>query len=261
MLLSVSDIINDSFRVVNGVFVHTDISLDSIIYKYIKKEYFKEMMQHQQLYVANRASFSDRREKQWKENLKMRYIITPAFPSQDEIRYYRKLVNKINEAYTLCISCWTFDKHNGCDESITNWKCYGEDTYRIETTIEDLIWSIHPTIKPIIISPISYEKSEYNGTVFNAIFKKYISYQDEQELRLCLLSSSYCERLDVDTERLIHKVRLSPFLSTEQNRKEKEELESEFESLSTLVELSHLYEELSSNSNSSSESSTTSKIK
>ena len=173
----------------------------------------------------------------------MRFLVTPAFPSEKDILFYKNLSEKINEAYTLCISCWTYDKHKDCDESITNWKCYGEDTYRIETTIEDLIRCIHPTDKIIILSPVSYEKSEYDGTVYNAIFKKYISYQDEQELRMCLLSSAENELLNIDTSKLIHKIRLSPFVSKEQNKNDKVQLENQFELSPTLVELSHLYEE------------------
>ena len=88
MILRISDIINDKFRLINGIYVHSDICLDSIIYKYIKKEFFHEMMQKQQLYVANRSSFSDRRERLWKENLKMIFLLTPALSSQDEKRYY-----------------------------------------------------------------------------------------------------------------------------------------------------------------------------
>ena len=188
-------------------------------------------MQSHQLYVANRVSFSDQREKQWKENLKMRFLLTPASPSPEEKQYYIDLSKKIDEAYALCISCWTYDKHEGCDESITNWKCYGEDTYRIETTIGDLIWCIRPTDKVIIISPVSYETSEYNGTVYNAIFKKYVSYQDEQELRMCLLSSDNSVLLNIDTSKLIHKVRLSPFVPIEQNKREKNEIENQFKQL------------------------------
>ena len=223
MLLKLEDITNKHFREINGVYVHPDICLDSVVYKYIKKEYFYKMIYSQQLYVANRAQFSDRREKHWKENFKMRFLISPASPSEKDILFYKNLSEKINEAYTLCISCWTYDKHKDCDESITNWKCYGEDTYRIETTIEDLIWCIHPTDKIIILSPVSYEKSEYDGTVYNAIFKKYISYQDEQELRMCLLSSAKNELLNIDILKLIHKIR--------------------FKLAPTIVELSHLYEE------------------
>ena len=220
MLLKLEDITNKHFREINGVYVHPDICLDSVVYKYIKKEYFYKMIYSQQLYVANRAQFSDRREKHWKENFKMRFLISPASPSEKDILFYKNLSEKINEAYTLCISCWTYDKHKDCDESITNWKCYGEDTYRIETTIEDLIWCIHPTDKIIILSPVSYEKSEYDGTVYNAIFKKYISYQDEQELRMCLLSSAKNELLNIDILKLIHKIRLSPFFDerTKQER-------------------------------------------
>ena len=243
MLLKLEDIIDKHFREINDVFVHPNICLDSVVYKYIKKEYFNSMMQSQQLYVANRAQFSDRREKHWKENLKMRFILTPAFPSQEEKLFYKNLSKKIDEAYTLCISCWTYDKHKDCDESITNWKCYGEDTYRIETTIEDLIWCIHPTDKIIILSPVSYEKSEYDGTVYNAIFKKYISYQDEQELRMCVLSSAKNELLSIDTSKLIHKIRLSPFSTKEQSMKEKAQLECNFKLPPAQVELSHLYEE------------------
>lgn len=243
MHLTLDDIMCSNFRRINGIFVHADLKLDSVIYKYMKKEYFISMMQSNQFYVANRSSFSDRRERHWKENIKMRFLFTPAFPTQEEKEYSKILSKKIDEAYKLCISCWTFDKHLDCDESIMNWKCYGEKTYRIETTIGDLIWCIKPTDIKIIISPVSYERCEYDGTVYNAIFKKYVSYQEEQELRMCLLSSNCNETLNIDTAKLIHKIRLSPFCSPEQNKREKLQIESQFEQLSSLIELSHLYEQ------------------
>ncbi len=246
MLLQLNDIIDNHFRKVNGVFVHPDIYLDTVVYKYIKKNYFIELMKKQQLYIANRASFSDLRERKWKENFRMKFLIAPTFLTLEEKLYYKKLSEKINEAYSLCISCWTYDKHKNCDESIMNWKCYGEDTYRIETSISDLIWSIRPTKKIIVISPVSYEKSEYDGTVYNAIFRKHISYQDEQEVRMCILSSANNELINIDTSKLIHKLRLSPFYSLKQNKEEKARLENQFDQLSSRIEFSHLYEETKS---------------
>jgi len=242
MNLTLDDIMCSKFRIINGIFVHDNLKLDSVIYKYIKKEHFIDLMQKSQLYVANRSSFSDRREKHWKENMKMRFLFAPAFPTQEETEYYNNLSKKIDEAYKLCISCWTFDQHVGCDESIVNWKCYGENTYRIESTIEDLIWCIKPTNINIVLSPVSYEKCEYDGSINNAIFKKYVSYQEEQELRMCLLSSNHHEALDIDTSKLIHKIRLSPFNSLAQNMEERMLLENQFQQLSALIELSHLYE-------------------
>ena len=242
MLLELNDITDNSYQQINGIFIHPDICLNSVVYKYIKREHLHEMIQNHQLYVANRKSFSDRREQHFKENLQKRFIIAPAsIPSYNK-NYYKTLSKKIDEAYSLCIPCWTYDKHKNCDESILNWKCYGENTCRIETSIEDLILSIHPTDKIIVISPVSYEKNEYDSNVFNAIFKKHISYQEEQEIRMCILSSANNELLNIDTEKLIHKIRLSPLLSVEQNEKEKKQLESIDKNLSSIIEYSHLYE-------------------
>lgn len=242
MYLTLDDIVNSKFREINGIYIHPDVSLGSVLYKYIKKEYFISMMRSGQLYIANRASFPDLRERHWKENMKMRFLFTSAIPSQEEKEHINELSKKIDEAYKLCISCWTFDKHVGCDESIMNWKCYGNDTYRIKTTVEDLIWCIKPTNIRIVIAPVSYEKCEYDGTVYNAIFRKHISYQEEQELRMCLLSDDCNEMLDIDTIRLIRKIRLSPFYSLAYNKKEKLLLGNQFKHLSSLIELSHLYE-------------------
>lgn len=69
-----------------------------------------------------------------------------------------------------------------------------------------------------------------------------LSYQEEQEVRMCLLSSNRNEILNIDTSRLIHKIRLSPFYSPVHNKKEKSQLEEQFKELSSLIELSHLYE-------------------
>ena len=65
----------------------------------------------------------------------------------------------------------------------------------------------------------------------------------KKELRMCLLSSAENELLNIDTSKLIHKIRLSPFVSKEQNKNDKVQLENQFELSPTLVELSHLYEE------------------
>lgn len=42
MFLKLEDIINKQFRVINGIYVHPDISLDSVVYKYIKKVFLKK---------------------------------------------------------------------------------------------------------------------------------------------------------------------------------------------------------------------------
>lgn len=60
MNLTLDDIMCSKFRIINGIFVHDNLKLDSVIYKYIKKEHFIDLMQKSQLYVANRSSFSDR---------------------------------------------------------------------------------------------------------------------------------------------------------------------------------------------------------
>ena len=60
---------------------------------------------------------------------------------------------------------------------------------------------------------------------------------------MCLLSSAKNELLNIDILKLIHKIRLSPFLTKEQSKKDKVELERIFKLAPTIVELSHLYEE------------------
>ena len=94
MLLELNDITDNSYQQINGIFIHPDICLNSVVYKYIKREHLHEMIQNHQLYVANRKSFSDRREQQFKENLQKRFIIAPAsIPSYNK-NYYKTLSKK-----------------------------------------------------------------------------------------------------------------------------------------------------------------------
>ncbi len=115
MLITINDLINEHIRIENGIYIHQSINRNDVIYKYIRKNHFIEMIRNMQLYISNRQRFSDRREKKWKENNRMRFLLCPALPTEKEKKDYGLLSNKIEEAYNICISCWTYDRHNACD--------------------------------------------------------------------------------------------------------------------------------------------------
>ena len=226
----------------NNILVHKEMNVNDKIYKYIDINYLIDMLKSQALYVANRKSFSDRREHGHKENIKNFFMIQPAKISKDQISYYEELSRKIKEAYNICVSCWTYGHHNKCNENILNWKCYGRNAVRIETTINCLISSIDSKGMTVIIKKVNYDDEKVTGTVDAAIFTKYLAYEDETELRLCVLSTEHHEVLKINNETLIKKIILSPLLSRQYNVILKNGLENSFEFLRGKIEFSHLIE-------------------
>ena len=240
--ISLRDFEVDQYHVINDILVHKEINVNDKIYKYIDIYYLIEMLDSQSLYVANRKSFTDRREQGYKENLRNKFMLRPAIVSEEDNCFYDELSKKINQAYNLCVSCWTYGHHNKSNESILNWKCYGRNAVRIETTINCLISSIYPREKAIIIKKVNYDDEKITGTVDSAIFTKHLAYEDEKEIRLCVLSTEHHEDLKIDNETLIKKILLSPLLSKRFNLILKYGLENSFDFLREKIELSHLIE-------------------
>lgn len=234
---------NRSFRAIqiNRINIHERLlnKLDCKIYKYIPIAYLIELLHSKQLFVANRASFKDKREQGHKENIRNMFAFLPAkndATHNDDWREAQLL--KLHEAYKLCISCWTEDIHGKCDESIMNWNCYGSDTCRIETTISKLANCLSPNCKDILIAPVQYDKEKSDSCIELRIFSKHLAYQEEQEIRLCVLSLEQYEMFDFDVETAITKIRISPYLPNSL----KTSLESLFPFLKGRVEFSHIIE-------------------
>lgn len=93
----------------------------------------------------------------------------------------------------------------------------------------------------ILISPVQYKQDKTDYTAQELIFSKHYAYQYEQEIRIAVLSTASKILLDVNLERLIHKIRLSPYFSQRMCKMIKETLEKEY-SLSGKIEKSHILE-------------------
>lgn len=233
-------------KVINGVHVHQSLlsRLDEKIYKYIETNYLLQLLESKKLYIANRTTFKDRREQGIKENKKkMCYPLPAKFETLEQEEWGKEYLIKLTEAYKICISCWTRDIHENCDESITNWNCYGTNTCRIQTTIRDLLENMNCANFAALIAPVKYSQEKIDD-IENSIFRKYIAYQDEQEIRLCLLSLNHYENVEVNVEKMIKAIRLSPSNSNAYNKIFSEGTISLFPFLKNKIEVSHIIENL-----------------
>ena len=242
-MLSIEDFNASEFIKVgsnDNIYVYKDLPLDTPICRYIPIDYLIEMLETQKLYVANRHSLNDKREQGIKEDLRAIFPISPTFGKK--LRKTKVEADKISQkhklAYSICVSCWT--KH--IEESIMFWNCYGNTLCRISTTIENLIDSIKTTDKTIIIAPINYTNNERMESVYSKIFWKYSAYEDEQEIRLCVLANDHHIYLDVNTDILINGILFNPFWGKSYQLFLKTSMVQKFPIFENMIKFSHLLE-------------------
>lgn len=240
---------NNYRRVSSGIYVHESIKdLNQPIFRYMLFEHLLGMLSKKRLYVSNRSSFNDLSEHGWKENLK---YISPFSSVGKGKTESSRTYNKWKASYNICISCWTYDKHyyvhnmeREC-ESYLMWKAYntGGIGCRIETTLSDLIERINVEKKhDILISEVSYIDEHRSGNIHNDIFSKPRYYQDEQEIRLCVLSQEKSVLLDIDPLKLIKGILISPFISNEYSRFIISSLKNTYPEWNIPIEKSHIME-------------------
>lgn len=209
-------------REVNGYNIYLrgynyDLRSDTKLYRYIKLSSLLDMLFYDKMHVSNRQDFSDLQEK---NGLNKIAEGIPSIYSFSVIPSYHERIRKGRQkrkTLSVCVSCWTFDcRNNGkTDESFLMWKAYSnnEITCRIGTTIDRLINSIKQTPSDIVISDVDYQGQKEMNEYEDMIFRKSLFYEDEQEVRMAVLSSNR-EGIDleVDNSILLNEIKLSPFV-------------------------------------------------
>lgn len=228
----------------------SDVTLDTPIFRYIKLEHLFTLLQSKKLYIPNRRTFTDLRDKVGIE----KFIPTEKMPWEIKLvpsyRNKRHLVEqkKIKEmALDLCISCWSMDidaNHNA-EERFLMWKAYGSAQLccRIRTTIKKLIENV---IVPydMIVSDVSYDSQREANVVDRLIFNKSTFYRDEQEVRLVVMKTGLpCVEADIKhMVDFIEEIKLSPFLIPVLEDSLSSSLRSKFKELADKIVLSKVME-------------------
>ena len=70
-IISLRDFNLNEYNVMNNILVHKEMNVNDKIYKYIDINYLIDMLKSQALYVANRKSFSDRRNMIWAKSMEL----------------------------------------------------------------------------------------------------------------------------------------------------------------------------------------------
>ena len=222
--LTIHDFGKEEYTKREGIYIHPNITdLNKPIFRYMPLEHVLSMLESQELYVPNRKSFSDASERGRKVNPKNTFPLSPVSRSRKKTKADAALVyDKWSAAYSVCISCWTYDslsdtENNAVDENYLMWKAYGHNNIccRIETTINDLIHSIKDKNGfDILASNVTYVYEHLNdGCAQHHIFEKPIYYRDEKEFRLCVLMQEDSVRLKIDPFPMIKRITLSPFIT------------------------------------------------
>ena len=198
---------------------HSNINMDTKVYKYMKLSHLLSLIHKKEFYVPNRARFSDLRDKQGFEKHipkhQFDFSISPVYSNRKDQNFYKNIEDERKKAFSLCISCWTMNlnANESINESFLMWKAYGNNEIgcRIGTTIENLINSIIHIPYDIIISEVNYY-GELTG-INNYIFGKSIYYESEQEVRMAVLSENeHHIQLEINPYSMLQEIILSPFI-------------------------------------------------
>lgn len=203
------------------------------IYRYIKQSSLCKMLTDGVLHVPNIQSFTDIREKRGISKIiestndnvlstidgkdAKSWPLSLKFHEVPNIKTFRRK-ERIRKGALVCASCWTLDKRsdNSQKENYLMWKSYGgnEVSCRISSTIGKLIDSIQNTRNDIVIENMVYGNAQVGNEYENNIFHKTIHYEDEQEIRMVVLSTNpNGVNLKVNVSSLIQEIKVSPFVS------------------------------------------------
>lgn len=234
---------NQYIQYKNKVFYHKSLNLSDKVYRYIALQHLVEMLQRKSIYVANRKTFTDKHEQLWTEDIQWLFTFTEAGYTKKIKTRQENTIKYRETTKNVCISCWTFDKHKDVNESLVLWNHFGLDKCRIETTIQSLLDNIDPLDYEVVISPIQYSKEHYCGTFQDCLFSKTLQYQDEQEVRMCVLTTENYINLPIhNLDAFIHKIRLPPFNPQLLNEWIKTGLLAQGSTLIGKIEFSHIAE-------------------
>lgn len=195
-----------------------DLTLDTAIYRYIKLSTLLDMLFYGLLHVSNRQDFTDLVEKKGLDTKVKELLSLSSLSVVPNYRDRRRILKLHNRTLPLCVSCWTLDRRNNGekDESFLMWKAYSRSDdiiCRIGTTIGRLIKSIQKTPSDIVLSDVDYKGEITMNEYENLLFRKSIYYEDEQEVRMVVLSNKREGiDLDVDNSILLNEIKLSPFI-------------------------------------------------
>lgn len=190
------------------------LTRDTKIYRYMRLSSLLNMLFDGQMHISNRQDFSDLREKKGLE--KDIESILP-FKIVQNYRSIQRQEKIKRETLHVCVSCWTLDRrsNNEIDDNYLMWKAYSKDeiTCRIGTRIGKLIECIKDTPADIVISDVYYANNMGKNEYEDLIFRKSLHYEDEQEVRMVVLSNNrQGADLKIDCKGLLDEIKISPFV-------------------------------------------------
>ena len=202
----------------HDVFVQKGLDIETKIYRYTSLDTLLHILSRSEYYVSKRICFTDKNEQGSFRNLKYGFDMCPVGGDAPEYcEAYQKYVREQkNAAMQAFVSCWT-EKETEC---YLMWKSYASKGIgvRIETTVGQLLKSLQDNPVKIYCARVDYEPEGYKDTWFKRMFVKKEEYEQEHEIRICVIPESAeqrcCNGLPFKlTKPFITSVVLSPFRS------------------------------------------------
>lgn len=216
----------------NGAFnIEKEIPLNTPIYRYTSFSNLLSLLGEDgssgTFYVSQRTRFSDRREQgeYCDKRLKYSHFSIAGEPINKRTLYKWSYNDaQIMDTCKLYASCWTLRAR----EDYLMWNAYADSalSVRIESTIQKFVESIDIQKSSYMIygGKMYYGKEKPVQNVLDALFYKTEFYENEEEFRFYVLTSSQKEydtafvRLNVKPKVLIEKIILSPFIDDKVNK-------------------------------------------
>lgn len=229
-----------------------DITLNTKIYRYIDFTYLLDMLKNKKLYVANRASFSDRRDSKGEKASLEEIGNELDVVSKQTKKSRREQDIKQKDIRKQCISCWTLNtnEEGKFKENYLLWKSHDNKKLvcRISTTIGKMIDSLESISSDVIISKVSYHDPLHlhiHHIYYDyEVFGKTSFYSEEREVRFLFITNnneSYFY-LDINTENFLSEITLSPFINPTLRNFLSEQLISQYPFLKDKISKSNIIE-------------------
>lgn len=195
-----------------------------LLCKYMKMDYFLDMLKTRTLFVGQKCSFDDLSE----QNLSFKdcpvFYLANSKVSDSKLEQDQKIKEELCNQYhaysALPASCWTHD----VTENVFMWTVYA-DKYgvRIKTTLKKILDNLELEEYQVVCDKMIYRTNYPRTKVENLMFYKRIFFRDEKEFRFYFVPQTYeahCllnvnERIKLKIRNpvdMIDEVMISPFI-------------------------------------------------
>lgn len=211
-------------NIFNQVTLDETFDCSQVIHHYMKLEYFFKLLETRKFRINKKKHFSDKNE----HELPLKCIFGISAVGENvnpvdkemvklESQIFHNVFNKYKDSKELFTSCWTNESH----ENNLMWLAYTQSYgIRISSTVYKFVNSFQTAHLKIVGGEMRYQSYTPAKDVNGFLYKKNIYYKDEREIRFYFLPEDHIEfiendsslNLEINLNRMIEKVTISPYM-------------------------------------------------